>query len=303
MNKRIWQWWIAGWAAALLLPAAAGAKGLAVITGETLGPYREAQEAFEHAISQEVMTFNLKGSVEEGRRVFESLADKRLDAVVLLGISAVRAAQQSTPAVPIIYTMVIEPQALPDAKKVAGLVMTVDTDSQFSRIRKLLPSAKTAGVLYNPADSEPLIQKALAAAEKQGLKLVTAVVKEPEDAAMALQSLEGKKPDLIWSIPDKTAAHPQAFAVVNQFALDHKLPLIGISEYQVRAGAFAAFSVDYQDMGRQTADLVERLLGKQLQENVILEYPRLIITFINMETSKALGIADVPAVPNIRMVR
>ncbi len=287
--------------AGIIMPAGEGwAKNVAVVLSKTTRLYQEALQGLQATDSFQLEKFNLQGSPAQGRKIMHYLRSHKEDfnLVVLIGSGAVKAAQIHSPGIPLLFTMVLKQPTF--SGKVPGVIMQVQLDDQFLRIKKLLPSAVKIGVIYNPAHTKKTINQAERSAKKNGLTLVPVMVANSEGISAALEKLSRKKIDVLWSVLDRTVIHPVVIEKIIRYTLEKKMPYIALTEYQVKAGALAAFSVDCRDIGLQTAKIAEAMLVTSKKPAGRVESPRKIITYINPKTRKHLGIQDISRIDNIR---
>ncbi len=287
--------------AGIILPVGEGwAKKVAVVLSKSTRPYQEALLGLQATDSFQLVEYNLQGSPAQGREIMHYLRSQNevFNLVVVIGSGAVKAAQIHSPGIPLLFTMVLKQPTF--SGKVSGVIMQVKPDDQFLRIKKMLPSAVKIGVIYNPAHTKKIVKQAGRSAKKNGLTLVPVIVEKPEEVSAALKELSRKKIDVLWSVLDRTVIHPVVIKKIIKYTLEEKMPYIALTEYQVKAGALAAFSVDCRDIGLQTAKIAEKMLVSSDKPAGRVESPRKIITYINPATRKHLGIKGLSRIDNIR---
>jgi putative ABC transport system substrate-binding protein len=98
-----------------------------------------------------------------------------------------------------------------------------------------------------------------------------------------------QKVDALWTVADSGVFTPQTTPTLLLAALRHRMPLIGLSPGHVRSGALAALVVDYEEVGRQTAELVVRVLEAPSSE-VPVTAPRRVTLALNLKTAELLGL-------------
>ena len=134
------------------------------------------------------------------------------------------------------------------------------------------------------------------------MSLVPISVESVGEVPSALSKMKEGNIEVLWSVVDKTAAQPSAIEQEIKFSLENRIPFIGLSVFHVKAGALVAFSVDYSDLGAQTAVLAKRLLaGSEAAGRV--ETPRKVIIYLNVETQRRLGLKNLTALPEIQAVQ
>ncbi len=282
----------------LLVATSAGAEKAALIISRTADPYAAAVQGMQRTRLLEFETFNLEGDLAKGRDLVGGLVSGHDSLVITVGSEATLAAKSARPAIPWVYTMVIDP--LPDERRAAGVVIRIRVSEQFSRLQKLFPARKRVGVLYNPRYSNRDVDEARRQAPAHDLVLLSLAIEKPEEISTALAKLNPNTVDLLWMVPDRTLLAPATVQQLIQHAQRENLPLVGLSEYHVKLGALAAFSVDFDDIGVQTAQLARRVAEEGLRGQV--EYARKIVIYVNPKVQKQLGLEDLSVFPEVVFV-
>ena len=305
-----------GWSrpARLLLATAAVVLGLATVAEaqprvallrtSTTGPFAEAATAFEGALrtsrrQPEVLTFDLEGDPAAVASAMERVRQSAPKVVVTMGSLATSLALEASPPLdaPIVFSMVLYPAAsgfLSDGREVTGASLDVPVQQQFATLKRLLPEARRIGVLHSD-ETASIVASARAVAERLGLQLIAEKVDEPSKAPLVMDSLVHKA-DALWTVADGGVFTQQTTPALLLAALRSRKPLIGLSPGQVRSGALAAFVVDYEDVGRQTAEIVSSVLDGRRVAEVPVTVPRRTTLALNLRTAELLGVTVSPAV-------
>lgn len=69
-----------------------------------------------------------------------------------------------------------------------------------------------------------------------------------------------------------------------------RIPVFGLSAVHVQAGALAALSCDYADVGRQAGELAVRVLGGSPAESLAPTMPRRLGLALNLRTAEHIGL-------------
>ena len=122
---------------------------------------------------------------------------------------------------------------------------------QIELLVKLVPDAKTVGVIYNSSEDNSILQARIAREniENLGLNYEEVTVSSTNDVQQATQSLV-EKCDAIYIPTDNTLA--TAMPVVHGVVVKSKTPVICGEESMVRAGGLATIGINYYDLGYQT---------------------------------------------------
>jgi putative ABC transport system substrate-binding protein len=285
----------------LLLPGPGQAKKVAVVLSRSLSAYAAAVKGFgASASSWEYRVLNMEGDMEKGRRIMQRLKPGKTSLVVAVGTEAAFAAKTLNRSLPLICTMILNPPDLPQ-RPATGVIIKPGIDAQLKRIHKLLPTKNRIGVIYDPRYSSESIRDARQHVDPHDLTLLPIAIEKQEDIPQVLLKLTKDRVDILWMVLDKTLARPAAFDLLLQHSFKEKLPLFGLSPRHVKAGALAAFYVDFQDIGKQTAQLAAKILDGKKKTN--WESPRKLIIYVNPKTQKMLGINDLGVFPEVRFIQ
>lgn len=271
-------------------PAAWAAKVMVLISNGS-EPFMEAMKGFQQTATFEYQTVVLESAQLAG------ITSQSASCVVAIGPQAASACNALPADVPVVYSMVLNPASL-GKRRTGGVVIRVGLDDQFGRIKKFFPDKKRIGVLYNPVYSDETIRESRKLVEKYGLTLSPIAISKDAEVAGALAKYTRDSVDILWMIVDPTLVNP---TVVKQFivhSLEKNLPLIGLSVFHVKAGALMAFSPDYVDIGSQTAQCVPRVISGESAH----EGPRTIVVYVNAKTQRDLGIRDLSAFAEVKLV-
>ncbi len=290
---------------ALVLVLASFAQGawaqkVTVVFSRDLAPYQEALQGFTQAGDFSITTVDLRGDANRVPVVLQAIQDQNPEGILVFGAEALSALNGRLPALPVVYSMVLNPITLP-GRNLSGVLMQIPVEEQLRRIPKLLPGAKKIGVIYNPQSSLRVVNQAREISGRFGLTLFPIAIEKVEEIDAALENMHKYQIDALWSVVDRVAAQPSAIQKMIRFSLAEKTPFIGLSIYHVKAGAFAAFSIDYRDIGAQTAALTQKVMRGQVPANTV-EPPRKVIIYVNAKTQGRLGLDEASRLPEVELI-
>jgi putative ABC transport system substrate-binding protein len=216
--------------------------------------------------------------------------------VLALGTDAARFAKGAELEIPAVFSMVSEPGAsgLLNAdgtvsSPMTGACLDVPVREQFMSLLDVVPGAKRVGVVYNPGETQLLVDEGRAVANSMNLGFVSEEVRSEVDVPKALGSLRPKI-DALWLVGDRTVLTTQSLQYVFLFAFQNNLPLIGLSEHFVKMGALFAVGPDYEDIGRQSGELAARILSGEEPRDLSYVSPRKVLLSLNLRTAEIIGI-------------
>lgn len=240
---------------------------------------------------------NAQGEQANCVTIAEKLINDRDDLIFAIATPAAQAVANLTKDIPILVSSVTDPES---AKLVAsnaapGGNVTGTSDltpckAQMELLKKIVPNAKTVGMLYCSSEQNSHFQIKLAeqACDALGLKYIEATVSNSNEIQQVTQSLCGKV-DAIYAPTDNMIA--AGMSLVAQVANENKIPTIVGEEGMVNAGALATYGLNYYELGKQTAKMAVKILkGEAKPADMPIEYLESCDLKINEETAKKLGI-------------
>ena len=177
------------------------------------------------------------------------------DLILAIATPAAQAAAAETTEIPIIGTAItdfadaglVNDNAAPGTN-VTGTSDLTPVKEQIDLLKKLLPEAKTVGILYCSAESNSEFQAELAksACDEAGLAYEIFTVASSNEIQTVVESMVGKV-DVIYAPTDNTIA--AGMSTVAMVANDNNLPTICGEVGMVEAGGLATYGIDYYQLG------------------------------------------------------
>jgi putative tryptophan/tyrosine transport system substrate-binding protein len=210
------------------------------------------------------------------------------DVVFSLGNEATKWASQQTSRIPIVATMVLKDDAFKQAGNITGVSLSYPLRTQIQWLKKFFPQQKSVAILFNPSENAVTVQEAKQISEQNGLNFVAIPVGGPKELPFALEQLSHNI-EVLLAIPDETVMSVNTAKEVLLASFRNKVPLIGLSDNWVKSGAFYALSWDYEDLGKQSAALAQKLLNGVSLSTISPEYPRKVTYTINAKIAEHMN--------------
>jgi putative ABC transport system substrate-binding protein len=229
------------------------------------------------------------------RRVLKQIAASNPNIVVASGTSATSHVLGEIKDTPVVYFMV--PNALDapfmapghrDQNRVAGVAANVSASDQVRWIKQLDRNAKRLGVLYSHRTKNTM-QSLRDAARPHGIEIV-AIETSSDLIPNAIETLTHERVDGLLMIPDATIYNSASVQRILLWGARQKKPVWSFSEGIVKAGAFAGQFANDEAVGRQTADLVQKILDGTQPQELGLQFPDRIESAVNTHTSGIIGL-------------
>ncbi|MDP3481212.1 MAG: ABC transporter substrate binding protein [Desulfoprunum sp.] len=271
------------WSAALFLflllsfpPPASAAKVLIVgdlqyalvadVAAEIQASLRS--QVMEYAVSE------VKGRLD----IVVEREDARI--VVALGRDAVAEALLLPPEIAVVYGLVVvSPES--GRSNVTGVYMSPPVSEYVSIVQRYLPTITKVSVM-----GSRIMMKTLFNGDQA---LTTAYeVESPSDLVNTVDRLVDTKALLL--LPDANLLTAQVMANVYLSSFRKNIPLLGISEANVRQGSLFALVFDPKAVSRQIGEKVQTILGGVDATEILASPPSGYNLYINSNTAQKMGI-------------
>jgi putative ABC transport system substrate-binding protein len=244
----------------------------------------------------EIKLENANGDGSMLPTIMQNLLAENVDMLVPIATPTAQAAMAATDSVPIVFSAVSNPVEAgvvtafdQTTGNITGVSNAIAIEDIFALAKILTPDAKTFGFVYNTSEvnSATGIERAKAYCDANDLSYKEATITGTADIQQAVSSLIGEV-DALFTPNDNTVA--SAMATYMQAAMSGSLPTYVGADSMVKDGAFATVGIDYTVLGRQTAQMIARIIGGEtIAENhveQISEYSKM----INIGTANTLGL-------------
>lgn len=237
-----------------------------------------------------------QGNPATAAQIAREFAGSSPDVIVPIATPSAQAAAAATRTIPIVFSAVTDPVAagLVKSNEVPGANVTGVSDltpvaDHVALIKEIVPDVKAIGFVYNPgeANSVVLLEMFKKAAEAEGLTVVEAMANKTADVQNAARSLVGKV-QAMYVPTDNTVV--SAFEALVGVADENDLPLISGDTDSVGRGAIAAVGFDYYQVGRQTADVVLRVLKGENPGEIPVTFASGSDLVVNKKAAEAQGV-------------
>jgi len=239
-----------------------------------------------------------QGDMPTANTIAQKFVSEKVDLIVSIATPASQAAVNATREIPVVFSAVTDPVSAglvssleKPGSNVTGVSDMVPVDRQMYLIKFLFPDAKKVGNLYNAGEVNSVVTNDMAkeACAELGMEILEATVATTADVSMAARSLVGKV-DAIYVATDNTVI--SALDTVAKVCEDNKIPLFLADPTTVSQGALLALGFDYYLHGRQTADLVARILQGESPGEIPVEFARKLKLLFNPRTVEVLGLDE-----------
>lgn len=286
----------------LLLPAgsrqADGAEAskprIVVLMSQKAVPFADILSGFHarmRALGYEprYTTLFLVGDGAEGMRTFREAKKGGAELVFAIGGPAVESASREALDIPLVAGGMLRADSIRRGSSATGIFLEPSPDVQMRMLRRILPNARSVGVLYNPRENRERIEAAASAAKEQGLRIDAVPVSAPRDIPAALDEVS-RRSDVLWCLYDRIATTPDTAQRLLLASFRARVPLVGLSSSWVKAGALYALEWDYADVGAQCADAAAKVLRGARAEEIPPSGPRKSVYVLNLNSARQMNL-------------
>ena len=241
-----------------------------------------------------------QGNVAIAGQIARKMVGDNPDVIVAIATPSAQAAVSATKTIPVVFSAITDPLAAKlvstlsqPGGNVTGLSDMVNVKQHLSLIQEFVPGLKTLGVPYNPgeANSVSTLNAIKVEAAEMGITIIESAAPKSSDVMIAAKQLVGKV-DAIYCPIDNTII--SAVESVVKVGIDAQIPVFAGDTDTVARGAVAAVGYDYFDLGRQTGDIVIRILKGEKPGSIDVKMAEGTNLYVNPKMAARMGI-EIPA--------
>jgi len=237
-----------------------------------------------------------EGRTEAATEFLAEFVRLKVDVIHTLGNAYALEAKRATSVIPIVAlagdpvgTGLVASLARPGGN-VTGFStqLTEAAGKRVELLREVVPGLRRLAIMADFVPESVLqISEVQAAAGKLGLELITLEIRRTEDIALAFDTLKDRADALYIANSAFTAANRLRIILL---ALGLRLPTICASRNWPEAGATMSFGVNFPDMFRRSAEIVDKVLRGTKPADIPVEQWSKIELVINRIAAKAIGL-------------
>lgn len=244
----------------------------------------------------EVVFQNANGDLTMLPTIFQNMISDGIDILVPIATPTAQAALAATTTVPIVFSAVSDPVAAglvtafdQTTANITGVSNSIPIEDIFALASELTPKAKTFGFVYNTSEVNSVsgITRAKKYCDENGIAYKEATITSTADLQEATSSLIGKV-DAFFTPNDNMVA--SAMPTYVQIASQAKLPIYVGADSMVNDGGLATVGIDYTILGKQTADMIGRIVNGETIDKNHVEQVSKYAKMINTKTAEQLSI-------------
>ncbi|QOX78260.1 hypothetical protein FY034_04705 [Trichlorobacter lovleyi] len=202
------------------------------------------------------------------------------EVVVALGADAVHEALRLPPSIAVVYGLVVVPPRSARAN-VTGVYMSPPVSEYVATVRRYLPSLSKISVVGSQA-----MLRSLTGGDYAQVSAYS--VNSSSDLANTVNRLADAKSLLL--LPDSNLLTAPVMSSVYLFSFRNNIPVLGISEANVKQGSLFALVFDPKAVSRQIGEKVQTILNGVDAGELPDSSPRRYNLYINSNTAQKMGV-------------
>lgn len=263
---------------------------VSVVFSSEKDPYQKAFNGFksvfkEGNIALLTSEYNLEKSDPDA--VCPQIKKEKPELILSLGTNASRLVGSDVKDIPMVFSMVLGPEDFHNSNS-TGVLLKISPAMIVSGVKKILPGAKKIGVIYSEA-SISTYEELEKNCTQNGLQMVGRKIGSSKEFPDSLKDI-GWRIDLFVMIPDPDIYFPKSVEYLLMESIRSKFPVLGLSSAYTKAGAWASFECDYEDLGRQSGEMAIRIIRGEKPETIPIESARKVSISLNVAVAKKMGI-------------
>lgn len=237
-----------------------------------------------------------QGSMPTQAQINTKFVGDKPDLIIAISTPSAQTAMSATSDIPIVFAAVTDPLAsgLVDSYEAPGRNLTGSSDKtpidkHLELVKRIVPEAKTIGVIYNGGEANSVAQVEVVKDEagKAGLGVVEATAAQSSGVLDAARSLVGKV-DAIYVPTDSTVV--SAVEAVVRAGTDGGVPVIAADTSSVERGAIAALGFDYSDIGAAAGEHAVAILKGADPATLPVRFVDKLELFLNPGSAAKMGV-------------
>ena len=249
-----------------------------------------------------------QGNYERLAELAANLVESRVDVIVAVGATAVRAAQKATTTIPIVMGTAGDPVGSGFVKSLArpggniiGLT-DVASDMGFKLLDMLLsavPGTRHVAVLLNPGNPShtAYLASIVEGGRSTGAKILRLPARTESDIAGAFSTMAKENVGGVIALPDPFFNTQQR--QIAELAAKLRLPCISGFRHYVHLGGLMNYGPDFSESLRRAASYVDKIFKGANPADLPVEQSSRFELAVNLKTAKALGLT----IPGSLLVR
>lgn len=241
---------------------------------------------------------NAQTDIKLASSIASAFVSKKYDLICAIATPSAQASYNAAieTEIPIVFSAISDPVGSKLVKSlekpennVTGVSDALPIEAQLKMIRAFLPNAKKIGILFTTSESnsESQIEIYKTLATNYGFKIITRGVNTETEIPLATDSIL-KEVDCLTNLTDNTIV--TSLSIIIEKANSKNIPVFGSEEEQLKVGCIASESLDYVEIGRETAKLAVKIIEGENASEIPVTVNNASKPVINKKAAQLLNI-------------
>ena len=266
---------------------------IAIVQPQNVNAYQEAVKGFLNTLRKSFPApFNIV-VYESPDGLYKTLHESEqpeIDLIITVGTGASADVASTITNIPIVFSMVLDPETvIKQRSNIVGASLNIPVEFQLRLIKEVLPGVKTVGVIYDPDKNTAYMNRLQTVAPQFLLAIKGFPVTSQKAIPEALEQVK-EQTDALLGVVDNTVYTSRTTEFIIRFTVQKDVPFIGLSLSYVKAGALCSLVFDNYDIGRQTAQLAEKILSGTPPAVIKTTVPEKLDIALNLRTANIIGV-------------
>ena len=249
----------------------------------------------ENGVNAEYDLQNANGDISTAASIANVFRTEGVDIAIGIATPAAQALANAFEDIPVVFATVtdVEAAGLSGLDNVAGTSDEVPIKEHFSLIEQLT-GAESIGMLYTSGEANGIasMERMKAVCEENGVSFISASVANSSEVRMTALSIIDRV-DAMYVATDNTVI--SAISSLSEVCTEASVPLFSAdTTSSFGTDVLVAGGFNYYQSGRQTGEIVLRILNGESPSEIGTEYLEDLDLYINTSVASRLGI-EIPA--------
>lgn len=247
-------------------------------------------------------------------QIADDYVNQKADLIIAIATKAANASLPATESgIPVVFAACADPvgaKLVQNLEEPEGLVtgtsQSIPVDQIMEFAKKVQPELTKIGIIHSTGETnaQATVNKAIAYLDSIGMKYADHTIDDVSVIPETIKLMKDKGCQAVFVANDNKLASHGNMAVLASACLENNFPLYCAADSQVEDGGFANIGITYSDLGRDTADMADKILkGTPVSQVPVKFYLKAedLKIFVNPDVVKALNIklpADVVSSKN-----
>ncbi|MBQ0051607.1 MAG: ABC transporter substrate-binding protein [Treponema sp.] len=236
-------------------------------------------------------------------QISEEYVNQKADIIIAIATKAANAALPAVDSnIPVVFAACADPvgaklvQNLAEPEGlVTGTSQSIPVDQIMEFAKKIQPQLSKIGIIHTTGETnaQATVNKAIAYLDSIGMAYADHTIDDVSVIQETIKLMKDEGCQAVFVANDNKLASHGNMAILGGACLENGFPLYCAADSQVEDGGFANIGITYSDLGRDTADMTDKILkGTPVSKVPVKFYLKAedLKIFVNPDVTKALGI-------------